>query len=104
MNESTAPTRLLVQGASGRMGQAVLRLAAQPGRLLVVGAVTGAQPPQRVADGVPYFAARELHGAPAFDVAIDFSLPPGFDRILALCVERGAALVYVTAGLGGAAR
>jgi len=104
MNESTAPIRLLVHGASGRMGQAVLRLAAQTGRLLVVGAVTGAPPPQRVADGVPYFAARELHGVPAFDVAIDFSLPAGFDPILALCLERGAALVSGTTGLDEAQR
>ncbi len=29
-----------------------------------------------------------------FDVAIDFSLPEGFDPMLALCVERGAGLVY----------
>lgn len=38
---------------------------------------------------------------PAFDVAIDFSLPDGFDRLLALCRQRGAALVSGTTGLEG---
>lgn len=86
------------------MGQALLRLAPERDELQVVAAVTGMQPPQRVVDGVPHFAARELHGVPPFDVAIDFSLPGGFDRILALCVERGVALVSGTTGLDDAQR
>ena len=53
---------------------------------------------------MPFFAAKELSGAPAFDVAIDFSLPEGFDPILALCVARGAALVSGTTGLAEAQR
>lgn len=86
------------------MGQAVLRLAPEREELQVVAAVTRAQPPQRVVDGIAYFAARELHGVPPFDVAIDFSLPEGFGRILALCVERGAALVSGTTGLDSTQR
>lgn len=84
------------------MGQALLRLAPQRDELQVTGAVTGSQPPQRVLDGVPYFAARELHGVPEFDVAVDFSLPGGLDAILALCLERGAALVSGTTGMDAA--
>src|SRR5690606_40700783 len=34
-----------------------------------------------------------------FDVAIDFSLPDGFDAILAACLARGAGLVSGTTGL-----
>ncbi len=94
-----APLRLLVHGASGRMGQALLRLCAEePSRFTVVAAVSR-RPAQRVVDGVPQFAASELQGAPAFDVAIDFSLPVAFDPILALCVSRKAALVSGTTGL-----
>jgi 4-hydroxy-tetrahydrodipicolinate reductase len=93
-------TRLLIHGASGRMGQSLLRLAAeQPDRYQVVAAVTRRTPSPRVVDGVPHFAASELGGVPAFDVAIDFSLPDGFDPILALCVERGAPLVSGTTGI-----
>lgn len=91
--------RVLIHGASGRMGQALLRLAAANQQLDVVGAVTHRKPAARVVDGVAHFAASELAGVPAFDVAIDFSLPEGFDPILALCVARRAALVSGTTGL-----
>lgn len=86
------------------MGQALLRLAGECDALRVVGAVSGGAPVQRVVEGVPHFASSELHGVPAFDVAIDFSLPAGFDSILALCVERGVALVSGTTGLDDAQR
>ena len=92
-------TRLLVHGASGRMGQALLRLAAARTDTEIVAAV-GRTVGQRVVDGIPQYAASELGGVPAFDVAIDFSLPDGFDSVLALCVERGSALVSGTTGLG----
>ena len=38
---SAAPTRLLIHGASGRMGRALLRLAAEDSRFAVVAAVSG---------------------------------------------------------------
>lgn len=100
MKESPDTTRVLIHGASGRMGQALLRLiAAERPDLRAVAAVSGSKPSQRVIDGLPYFAASELHGVPAFDVAIDFSLPDGLESILALCVERGMPLVSGTTGL-----
>jgi 4-hydroxy-tetrahydrodipicolinate reductase len=92
-------TRLLIHGASGRMGAALLRLCRDDARYGVVGAVSR-KVGQRVVDGVPQFAASELPGVPAFDVAIDFSLAEAFDPILALCLSRGAALVSGTTGLG----
>lgn len=95
----TTPLRVLIHGASGRMGQALLRLAADNDTLEVVAAVTRRSPSPRVVDGVAYFAASELSGVPEFDVAIDFSLPEGFDPVLALCVARKAALVSGTTGL-----
>jgi 4-hydroxy-tetrahydrodipicolinate reductase len=54
---------------------------------------------QRVIDGIPHFAATELAGVPDFDVAIDFSLPTGFDGILSCCVQAGRGLVSGTTGL-----
>lgn len=100
----TAPTRVLLHGASGRMGQAVLRLAGDDARCVVVAAVTRRSPAQRVIDNVPFFAATELGGVPAFDVAIDFSLPEGFSPLLSLCRKRGGALVSGTTGLSQAQR
>ncbi len=84
------------------MGQALLRLAAERDDLQVVAAFSRSQPTQRVVDGVPQFASAELDGAPEFDVAIDFSLPQGFDPVLALCARRGKALVSGTTGLSSA--
>jgi 4-hydroxy-tetrahydrodipicolinate reductase len=95
------PTRLLIHGANGRMGQALQRLAEQVGGCEVVAAVSRKVGP-RVIDGIPQFAASELAGAPEFDAAIDFSLPEGFDAILGLCVARGKPLVSGTTGLSDA--
>lgn len=100
----TTPVRVLIHGASGRMGQALLRLCAEGAGCQVVAAVSRGKVGQRVVEGVPQFGASELAGAPAFDVAIDFSLPEGFDAILALCLQRNAALVSGTTGLSGAQR
>jgi 4-hydroxy-tetrahydrodipicolinate reductase len=98
----TSPLRLLIHGASGRMGQALLRLCAETEHCQVAAAVTRRSPSQRVMDGVPFFAASELSGVPPFDVAVDFSLPEGFDRILDLCIVRKVALVSGTTGLSEA--
>jgi 4-hydroxy-tetrahydrodipicolinate reductase len=97
------PIRLLVHGASGRMGRAVLRLAAQDARFDTVAAVSrsGAQVPECAA---PVFAGDLLASTPEFDVAIDFSLPAALPPLLALCVSRNAALVSGTTGLDPALR
>lgn len=101
MNE---PVRILIHGASGRMGQSLLRLGAARKDCSIVAAVSARSPAQRVVEGVPYFSASELSGVPEFDVAIDFSLPEGFDAILALCTSRGAGFVSGTTGLSEAQR
>lgn len=96
-----SPIRLLVHGASGRMGRALLRLAAGDARFEVAGAVTRggghvggvrALSPERIASAMP------------FDVLIDFSLPAGFDTALEVCLQRGCALVSGTTGLSNAQR
>jgi 4-hydroxy-tetrahydrodipicolinate reductase len=92
------PIRILIHGASGRMGQTLLRLAGERPDLEVAGAVSR-KVASRVIDGIPQFATSELGGVPAFDVAIDFSLPEGFDAILDTCRSRHAALVSGTTGL-----
>lgn len=99
------PTRLLIHGASGRMGETLLRLcrdAAVPGGVVV--AAVSRRVAQRVVDGVPRFTVGELAGVPPFDVAVDFSLPAGLAPLLALCEARGAGLVSGTTGLDDAQR
>jgi 4-hydroxy-tetrahydrodipicolinate reductase len=97
------PTRLLIHGANGRMGQTLQRLC-MPGESCRVVAAVSRKVGQRVIDGVPQFAANELAGTPEFDVAIDFSLPEAFDPVLALSLQRGKALVSGTTGLSDAQR
>jgi len=97
------PIRLLVHGASGRMGRALLRLATDDPGVQVVAAVARSID-QRVADGVAWFSGAEMRGAPDFDVAVDFSLPGAFDAVLALCRQRRAALVSGTTGLSDGQR
>lgn len=99
MNESNV--RVLIHGANGRMGQALQRLCKEASGCVVVAAVAR-KVGSRVIDGIPQFAAAELSGAPEFDVAIDFSLPEGFDAILGLCIARGKPLVSGTTGLSDA--
>ena len=96
------PVRILIHGSSGRMGQALLRLSKQPDSGCVVVATVARRVALCVIDGVPQFAASELASVPDFDVAIDFSLPEGFDAILALCLARKRALVSGTTGLSPA--
>lgn len=94
-----APIRLLIHGASGRMGKALLRLAADDPRLAVVAAVSGQGRALPEAGAVPVIAVDALMQAPEFDVAIDFSLPDGVARIAEACLARRAALVSGTTGL-----
>lgn len=95
------PVRLLIHGASGRMGQALLRLCAEQEGCQVVAAVA-TRVGRRVVDGVPWFTAAELGGVPDFDVAVDFSTASAFDAVLELCRTRGRALVSGTTGLSEA--
>lgn len=83
------PLKLFIHGASGRMGQALSRLAFSDSTL-EVSATAGASDSAKM---------KEL---PEFDVAIDFSSPEGFDAVLALCLDRRKALVSGTTGLSAA--
>jgi 4-hydroxy-tetrahydrodipicolinate reductase len=80
------------------MGRALLRLARDDSRFVVVAGVSLSGEP---IDGVSVsmFAAGDMARCPAYDVAIDFSLPEGFDAVLAESVRRGSGLVSGTTGL-----
>ncbi len=94
----------MIHGASGRMGKSLIRLAAADSRLEVVAVVSrsGEKFGEKSGDhAIPSFRADAIGDCPAFDVAVDFSLPEGFDRLLEACRQRGAALVSGTTGLEG---
>lgn len=84
------------------MGRAIARLAAERDDLVLVAAVARSPFDAGAGDAAlaaKYVPASALDEAPGFDVAIDFSLPDGFDAALALCVSRGTAFVSGTTGL-----
>lgn len=97
------PLRLLIHGASGRMGRSLLRLSRDDVRLQVVAAASRSGESSEESQ-VPMLASARLGDAAEFDVAIDFSLPEGFDAILELCRARGRPLVSGTTGLSDAQR
>lgn len=99
---AAAPTRWLVHGASGRMGSALLRLQRDLPQLVLAAAVARSAAAHDT--GATITAAEHLADVPAFDVAIDFSLPSAFDAILALCITRKAAFVSGTTGLDATQR
>lgn len=99
------PASIAVYGASGRMGQAVLRLAADEGSARVLAALVGAGSAHV---GMPCPGQGELVYATAIpdsaepQVLVDFSTPAAFDAALALACARGIAFVSGTTGLSAA--
>jgi 4-hydroxy-tetrahydrodipicolinate reductase len=91
--------KLIIFGASGRMGQALLRIAAADYRFELVAGVVGRNVSPIAAVSCPLFAIHQLDELPKFDIAIDFSQPEAFDAILQFCKTRRAALVSGTTGL-----
>jgi 4-hydroxy-tetrahydrodipicolinate reductase len=103
----TRPVRLAVNGASGRMGRALLSLLGDDGRFELVRAVVA---PGSSSDGQPVTAgdasslryAHDWTQTPAIDVVIDFSGPAGLTAALDHCLAQGVALVSGTTGLDAA--
>jgi len=97
----TAPLRIAINGASGRMGKELLGCLAGDERFELVHAVVS---PHSAHDGTPLpgTTLRYAHGwqgAPFIDVVIDFSGPAGLSAALDHCLERGVAMVSGTTGL-----
>jgi 4-hydroxy-tetrahydrodipicolinate reductase len=89
--------RIVVCGASGRMGQALLRLAAEDARLKLIAAVTGRTAKPIAA--LPVFSVAQMNNLPEFDVLIDFSQPEAFDAVIEYCQHRKVCLVSGTTGI-----
>jgi 4-hydroxy-tetrahydrodipicolinate reductase len=104
---STAPIRLLVYGASGRMGLQILSAAGQRRDCEIVAALVRAasacvgEPVSRKLPGFePDLEFRStLDPETEIDALIDFSVPEAFDTALAIARERRVAFVCGTTGL-----
>src|SRR5690348_4872177 len=80
----SSPLRLAINGASGRMGQALQRLLKNDPRFALAACVT---------------TSEEWSCVPELDVVIDFSMPAGFEAALAHCRTHKVAFVCGTTGL-----
>jgi 4-hydroxy-tetrahydrodipicolinate reductase len=98
-------TRIVINGAAGRMGQRLIALAVQDAELQVVAALDYDAHPALGEDagqlagagrlGVPLSAELSCEA----DALIDFSIPAGAQAATRLCVERKLPLVAATTGL-----
>ncbi|MBE1160879.1 4-hydroxy-tetrahydrodipicolinate reductase [Dyella acidiphila] len=95
--------RLAINGASGRMGRALLALVREDRRFELVHALVSAgsehngTPVFGVSTGLRYSHSWET--APAIDVVIDFSGPEGLAAALVHCTTHGIPLVVGTTGI-----
>lgn len=97
------PVRLAINGATGRMGQALLGLIRDDARFVLVAAITSAGSSHL---GQPVYVGddslRFTHGWPGastLDVVIDFSGPAGLAEALTYCESHRVALVTGTTGV-----
>ena len=79
------PLRLAINGANGRMGQALQRLLQNDARFDLTARISSSE---------------DWNRSPKLDVVIDFSSPDGFDAALAHCATHRVAFVSGTTGLG----
>lgn len=90
--------RILLQGAAGRMGQAVAKAAGQFPDMQIV---AGIDPAATTTGAFPMFDTLAACNVPA-DVLIDFSSPEILDQTLSLCLARSIPCVICTTGLTSA--
>jgi len=74
--------KLIIFGASGRMGRALLRIASADHRFELVAGVVGRDVSPIDGIACPLFATNQFNELPKFDIAIDFNQPEPFEDIL----------------------
>lgn len=101
--------RILVTGASGRMGQMLVQAVMAADGVTLVGAMdrsgsalAGQDPGVPAGAQTGVITCTDWAAAPDFDVAIDFTRPEACPELLAACAARGAGLVLGTTGFDDA--
>ncbi len=97
------PIRVVVFGAGGRMGAALVPALDAASQFEVTGALVrpGDARTGRGVLAMPVLSYRSRWPDEGADVAIDFTRADGFDSVLAECVKRRCPLVSGTTGLSG---
>ena len=91
---NTPSVRIVLVGASGRMGAALRDAAPQCGATIAGLYAAQARPTEGIA------ALDALDSAESFDVLVDFSRPQALPALVSLCLRRGSALLTGTTGFG----
>ena len=108
MSESSpsAPLRIAVNGAAGRMGRRVVAAVLATEGVTLAAAVSRPDSPHLGADagvlagaGPAGVAVRGALGDAAADAVIDFSTPAGLAAVLPTCVDRKLPVAVATTGL-----
>jgi 4-hydroxy-tetrahydrodipicolinate reductase len=96
--------RLVINGAAGRMGKRLVALGSEDPELQIVAALESERHPDVGKDAGLMAGFAEL-GVPLaadltadVDVAVDFSVPAGTEKIVRLCVAKAIPLVLATTG------
>ena len=103
-------TRVIVCGASGRMGRRIIALAAENSQFEIAGAVEKPNHPDIGKDAGVLAGVQSLNVkiADSFagkaDVVIDFSLPEAADGTIDYCIKNKTGLVLGTTGLSDSQR
>jgi 4-hydroxy-tetrahydrodipicolinate reductase len=99
------PTRIVIHGAAGRMGQRLIALGSADRELQIVAALDASQHPRLGQDaglvaGVgPLGVAVTAEWSGEAEALIDFSVPAGAEAATAWCVRQRMPLVMATTGL-----
>lgn len=98
----SAPLKVIVHGAAGRMGQELLALCAGSDQFELAGAVVRPGSTSLGAEALPGSGLTYTASLGAGDVVIDFSLPQAVASLAEQCVSMALPLLSGTTGLGDA--
>jgi len=95
------PIRVVLFGAGGRMGAALVPVFTEASQFQVTGALVRHGDPRtgRGVPAMPVLSYRTRWPDEGADVAIDFTRADGFDSVLAECLRRRCPLISGTTGL-----
>ena len=98
-----APATILIHGATGRMGRALVAVASLTEGIIVRGYIDTRNPGREPLDHLPFFD-HIPDGKPTVDAVVDFSRPEGVVSLVGVLWGSGVRVVSGTTGLGDAER
>ena len=101
MSTADSPARVIVTGASGRMGEALIDAAGDREDVLIVAGVARNEAAATADVPVGTDLEATLDGEAAIDAVVDFTAPEATASFAGVAADHGAAFVTGTTGLAG---